>query len=61
MRFDVPVVGLSTLAVMAKVGAAVLSLDANRALVLDGARFFTEANAKALTVVGRDRQQRDDG
>ena len=61
MRFDVPVVGLSTLAVMAKVGAAVLSLDANRALVLDGDCFFTEANAKALTVVGRDGQQRDDG
>ena len=61
MRFDVPVVGLSTLAVMAKVGAAVLSLDANRALVLDGDCFFTEANAKALTVVGRDGQQRDHG
>lgn len=60
MRFDVPVVGLPTLTVMAKVGAAVLSLDAQRTLVLDGAQFFTEANARGLTVVGRDGRQSDD-
>lgn len=60
MRFDVPVVGLPTLTVMGKVGAAVLSLDAQRTLVLDGAQFFTEANARGLTVVGRDGRQRDD-
>ena len=59
MRFDVPVVGLPTLTVMAKVGAAVLSLDAQRTLVLDGAQFFTEANARGLTVVGRDGRQSD--
>ena len=59
MRFDVPVVGLPTLTVMAKVGAAVLSLDAQRTLVLDGVQFFTEANARGLTVVGRDGRQSD--
>ena len=60
MRFDVPVVGLPTLTVMAKVWAAVLSLDAQRTLVLDGAQFFTAANARGLTVVGRDGRQSDD-
>lgn len=53
MRFDVPVVGLPTLAAMEKAGARVLSVDAGRTLVLDGAQFYARADAQGATVVGR--------
>ena len=60
MRFDVPVVGLPTLAAMTDVGATVLSVDADRTLVLDGERFYDEANDRVLTVVGRRVVSHDD-
>ena len=53
MRFDVPVVGLPTLAAMEKAGARVLSVDAGRTLVLDGAQFYARADEQGATVVGR--------
>lgn len=53
MRFDVPVVGLPTLAAMEKAGARVLSVDAGRTLVLDGPRFYARADARGMAVVGR--------
>lgn len=53
MRFDVPVVGLPTLAAMEQAGARVLSVDAGRTLVLDGSRFYARADAREMTVVGR--------
>ena len=53
MRFDVPVVGLPTLAAMEQAGARVLSVDAGRTLVLDGSRFYARADARGMTVVGR--------
>lgn len=53
MRFDVPVVGLPTLAAMEKAGARVLSVDAGRTLVLDGAHFYARADEQGATVVGR--------
>ena len=53
MRFDVPVVGLPPLVAMAKVGASVLSIDAERTLILDGEQFVREADDCGLTVVGR--------
>ena len=59
MRFDVPVVGLPTLATMAKAGAAVLSVDAERTLILDGEQFVREANDRGLTVVGRSYRRCD--
>jgi hypothetical protein len=55
MRFDVPVVGLPTLAAMCAAGATVLSIDAGRTLVLDGEAFYAEADARGLTVVGREK------
>ena len=54
MRFDVPVVGLPTLAAMERAGAAVLSVDAGRTLVLDGPRFYARADAQGAAVVGRE-------
>ena len=54
MRFDVPVVGLPTLAAMERAGAGVLSVDAGRTLVLDGSRFYAQADAQGAAVVGRE-------
>ena len=53
MRFDVPVVGLPTIEAMREVDAAVLSIDAGRALVLDGDEMFRMADAASIAVVGR--------
>ena len=54
MRFDVPVVGLPTLAAMEKAGAKALSVDAGRTLVLDGPRFYAQADVQGAAVVGRE-------
>jgi DUF1009 family protein len=56
MRFDVPVVGLPTLAAMEKAGARVLSVDAGRTLVLDGAEFYARADAQGAAVLGRESE-----
>ena len=53
MRFDVPVIGVSTVEAMREVGAAALSVDAGRTLVLDGDRVFEAADEAGITVVGR--------
>jgi DUF1009 family protein len=54
MRFDVPVVGLPTIAAMQAAGAATLSLEAGKALILDGDAFFQAANAAGIAVIGRE-------
>jgi DUF1009 family protein len=54
MRFDVPVVGLPTIEAMKAAGAAVLSLDAGKTLILDGEKFVEAANAAGVAVVGRE-------
>ena len=61
MRFDVPVVGLPTVAAMRAAGATVLSVDAERTLVMDGEAFYASADAEGMTVVGRGVKDRDDG
>ncbi|MPY86637.1 MAG: DUF1009 domain-containing protein [Luteitalea sp.] len=53
MRFDVPVVGVPTIETMARAGAAVLSVDAEKTLVVDGEAFYRAADAAAIAVVGR--------
>ena len=53
MRFDVPVVGLPTIAAMAQVGATVLSLDAGQALMFDKTAMIAAANDQGITIVGR--------
>jgi DUF1009 family protein len=55
MRFDVPVVGFATVQAMRVAGASALSLDAGKALVLDGDAVFTAANEAGITIVGRER------
>ena len=60
MRFDVPVIGLATIQAMRTAGAAALSVDAGRTLVLDGDHVFASANEAGIAIVGRPRSaQRD--
>jgi len=53
MRFDVPVVGVSTIEAMKSAGAAVLSVDAGRTLMIDGEAIIRAADAAGITIVGR--------
>jgi len=55
MRFDVPVVGLSTIHAMRDAGASVLSVDAGKTLVFDLPAFIEAADEAAIAVVGRER------
>ncbi len=55
MRFDVPVVGLSTIHAMQAAGASALSIDAGRTLVFDLQPFIAAADEAGIAVVGRRR------
>ena len=57
MRFDVPVIGAATIRAMAAAGASVLSIDAGRALMLDGAAIVAQADAAGIVVIGRARDR----
>jgi DUF1009 family protein len=53
MRFDVPVVGLATIRAMREAGATALSVDAGRALMIDGDAIIASADEAGITIVGR--------
>jgi DUF1009 family protein len=53
MRFDVPVVGVPTIAAMRSAGATVLSIDAGKTLILDGDAMIVAADEGGITIVGR--------
>jgi DUF1009 family protein len=55
MRFDVPVVGVSTVEAMAAAGASLLSVDAGKTLMLDGDAIVHAADEAGITIVGRSR------
>ncbi len=57
MRFDVPVVGISTLETMAECGATALALDANRTLIFDREKFIALADKNSIAVVGFPAQE----
>lgn len=50
-RFDVPVVGHTTLQSMSKVGATVLAIEAERTLMVEMDKLITEANALGISIV----------
>ena len=52
MRFDVPVVGNSTLTTMKKAKAGVLAVEANKTIILDMSGFIKEADKAGLVVIG---------
>ena len=53
MRFDVPVVGVSTIEAMQAAGATLLSVDAGRTLMIDGEAIIRAADEAGITIVGR--------
>ena len=50
MRFDVPVIGLTTIETMARAGASCLAVDAGRCLLLDGERMTRAADVAGIAV-----------
>jgi DUF1009 family protein len=56
MRFDVPVVGFATIQAMRVAGAAALSVDAGKTLMLDGDAVYASAEEAGITIVGRVRE-----
>ncbi len=61
MRFDVPVIGITTIQAMRVAGASALSVDAERTLVLDGEHVFTSANEARIAIIGRPRSDQRAG
>jgi DUF1009 family protein len=53
MRFDVPVVGVPTIAAMKAAGATVLSVDAAKTLMIDGDAIIRAADEAGVAIVGR--------
>jgi UDP-2,3-diacylglucosamine hydrolase len=51
MRFDVPVIGVKTIEVMRAAGAACISLDAGKCLLLDGRKIMDAADAAGIAMV----------
>jgi UDP-2,3-diacylglucosamine hydrolase len=50
MRFDVPVIGVATIAAMKSAGASCLAVDAGRCLLLDGDAIISAAEAAGISV-----------
>jgi DUF1009 family protein len=53
MRFDVPVVGVSTIDAMKAAGATILSVDAGKTLMIDGDAIVKAADEAGICIVGR--------
>jgi len=53
MRFDVPVVGVSTIVAMKTAGATALSIDAGKTLMIDGDAIVNAADQAGISIVGR--------
>jgi len=50
MRFDVPVIGVKTIEVMQRAGAACLAIDAGKCLLLDGERVIEAADQAEIAI-----------
>jgi DUF1009 family protein len=50
MRFDVPVIGLATIATMQDAGATSLAVDAGKCLLLDGEKMIAAADAAGISI-----------
>ena len=55
MRFDVPVVGVSTIEAMQAAGVSALSVDAGKTLMIDGDAIIKAADRGGICIVGRRR------
>lgn len=56
MRFDVPVVGTTTVRAMIDAGATCLSVSANKTLIFDRDEMIALANANDICIVGTERE-----
>ena len=54
MRFDVPVIGVKTIATMAQAGATCLAVDAGKCLFLDGDKVIAAADQAGIAVVAEE-------
>ena len=54
MRFDIPVIGISTVSKLKKAGVTALAYQAGRLIMLDRERVIQKANALDITIVGID-------
>lgn len=52
MRFDVPVVGLTTLKAMVEVGARVLSVESKKSIILNRDKIIDESIKAGISIVG---------
>ena len=50
MRFDVPVIGVKTIAVMQSAGATCLAIDAGKCLMLDGEKIVQAADGAGIAI-----------
>jgi DUF1009 family protein len=57
MRFDVPVVGVSTIEAMKAAGGAVLSIDAGKTLMIEGDAVIKAADEAGICIVGRSERR----
>jgi DUF1009 family protein len=57
MRFDVPVVGPTTISKMRKAGATMLAVEAGRTLLIDRGELLAEADAAKICVWGFDAEE----
>jgi len=53
MRFDVPVIGVSTIEAMKAAGATILSVDSGKTLMIDGEAIVRAADEAGIAIVGR--------
>ena len=58
MRFDVPTIGMGTLATMADVGGSVLAIEAGRTIIIDQREVLDFANRNDIAIVALDAQGR---
>jgi hypothetical protein len=56
MRFDVPVIGLQTIAAMKECGATAISVDAGKTLLLDKEQLLEMANQASVAIVGQETE-----
>lgn len=56
-RFDLPVVGLDTLATLERCGARVLAVEAGKTLVFDKEAFVARADALGIAVLGHGEEE----
>ncbi len=54
-RFDVPIVGMSTLKILNKIKASALVLEKNRVIILDKKNFLKYAYALKIPVIGKEK------